>query len=145
MKTLGTMVKVLVMGLMAVAGAQAVAAPSALESRLAAIRGLALRCSVQPTFVKPNGSLAHGQIRSVCPQLEVQGTTAVFHFPAGTLQVVVHDSALSDGGDLNTVILVDERGRQAVLADNVLAFSDPVFAILGQDALRLPRVPGERI
>lgn len=105
-----------------------------------------LGCVEQPYAVNGRtGNKVFGALRSHCAQVEISQDRANVLLNGRTYTVLVKDSELSDGGDLNDLFVqFDAREDQEVqFASNVLAFGDPALSILlvtGHKADELPQV-----
>jgi hypothetical protein len=106
---------------------------------------LSLKCAHQPVSVSRTGNKVLNPIESHCSELQISADRAEFSLEGRHFTILVKDSALADGGDLNDVYLqYDSREDQEVaIASTVLAFGDPVSALLmstGQSPDQLPQV-----
>lgn len=103
-------------------------------------------CVEQPYGIRSqNHSLTYGPLRSRCDEVEVSGDQVVVEYRGRRYTLVVRESELSDGGDLNDLyIQFDSReDQEALIAESVLSFNDPVLSLLlvtGHEAESLPKV-----
>lgn len=97
---------------------------------LSELHDLALKCAIQP-YNYVNGKKVYGRLKSICAEVKVSGEVARFEIGKHTYQVVLEDSALSDGGDLNNISITNEKGGLVAHRSNIAAFGDVLLAITG--------------
>ena len=91
-------------------------------------------CAVQPSAERANGRKTFGMLRSVCPELSVDGATARFSLKGRTFYATVSESRYSDGGDLDDLVIRTGRGQILAQVPTVLSYGDVVLALaLGND------------
>jgi hypothetical protein len=76
-----------------------------------------------------HGQKVLGNLRSICPELEVNGAQARFRIQGHAFQAQVQDSTYSDGGDLSDLTIRGARGEILAKAPTVLAYGDVILAL----------------
>lgn len=99
---------------------------------LAALATKALECTHQPFALKRGGHKKYGPVRSHCGDVQISEGRAEIRLHGRTYAVLVQDNENADGGDLNDLYVeFDAReDASALVQPNLLAFSDPIVALL---------------
>ncbi len=93
----------------------------------------AFACTIQPVQIRSSAPAIFEPIQSICEEtLEISENTAHFHIRGTLLSIVLEDSEGSDNHDLNDVYLNygDREDQSVLIARNVLAYGDPILALL---------------
>jgi hypothetical protein len=96
------------------------------------LEALVARCAVHPYTTMDSGEKTYGPMESVCADLKINGSSAVFVIDGEVFVATLQDSADSDGGDLNDVTVADSHGDVIITQQNVLAYRDIVVALVGR-------------
>jgi len=115
----------------------AFASPSTPTSVWPEASALVQRCASQTICIRQDGSRLASPLKSVCPELVIDGTTARFTLHGKTYVANITESEDSDGGDLNDLTLSDADGNFAENHHNVLGFDDVLLTLLGGNAERV--------
>ena len=110
----------------------------------------ALQCAYQPYAVKRNGNKSYGQVRSHCSEVVIQENRAEFNLEGRHFTLITQENENSDGGDLNDLLIQfdAQKDTEVVVQKNLLAFSDPIVALLlaaGHAPEELPEVLDEAV
>jgi hypothetical protein len=102
------------------------------QALLQSLASRALECTHQPFAIKATGNKTLGRVRSHCEDVRISENTVAIRLPSGNYSVTVRDNVNTDGGDLNDVYVSFEaqKNQEELLQESVLAFSDPVVALL---------------
>lgn len=108
-----------------------------------AMQQLALKCTIRPYAFRPDGQKVIGRLQSVCnDSLEIVdhpnssrdqriGTEVVLRLQGEAFRLLATDSECSDDGDFIDLSVVDFRGQTMGVYKNILAYRDPLEALLG--------------
>lgn len=96
------------------------------------VQELLSSCAVQPFIIDETGERTYGAIRSTCPELELTSDGARLRVNGRTYFAHLLESEDSDGGDLAHLLITDRRGRPVAQLENVLAFGDVLYALVGR-------------
>ncbi len=122
--------------------AQAATDPSEL---MRAFSEVALKCGVQTFRIPPEGNPINFAIVSRCAEMRTSRDRAMFLVDGRRFTVIMKESEFSDGGDIQDVYIQynSDKNQEVLVAQNVLAFGDPVLAVLlltGHSCSELPTV-----
>lgn len=92
---------------------------------------LVSRCASQTICVRQDGSRLASPLRSVCPELVIEGATARFSLHGKAYVAKITQSEDSDGGDLNDLTISGTDGTLTENHHDVLGFDDILITLLG--------------
>lgn len=93
----------------------------------------ALQCAVQPYAFQDDGKKVYSVLRSVCPELKVNGYTATLILNGQPLTAALTESPFADGGDLDDLTIRNQSGQIVAEAKNIPSFGDVILALAGGD------------
>src|SRR4051812_8239988 len=73
------------------------------------VHALVLQCAVQ-TFTYSRGQKIYGSLRSVCDEVQVNGSEARFQLGGNWYTATLQESENADGGDLDDIFVSDRIG-----------------------------------
>ncbi len=128
----------LMMGVGANSGVRAETRPA--RDLLKDLESLALHCVVQPFRIDALGHEVRSALKSLCPELVQTPTGAVAKLDDQNYSVSWVESAASDDGDLDDLMVQDAQGRIVATRKNVAAFGSVFLAMTaGRDEFREQR------
>lgn len=114
------------------AWATGVSIDSRSEDTLEQLDHLARACVVRPYVVNASGRTEYLPLRSICREIEVVNPSKARVVLSGrVVTVVIAESDHADGGDLNDVTVVNDRGRVLARMTAIPAFNDVLLALTG--------------
>jgi hypothetical protein len=91
---------------------------------------LASQCAVVP-YTVVHGTKVLGMARSQCSDLILKANELDFTLFGQSFAAQVQDSADSDGGDLNDLVVTDSQGNVIIQKSEILAYGDVIQALVG--------------
>ncbi len=90
------------------------------------------KCVVRPFVMKPDGTRAYQEPRSLCAEIRpLESGRAIIVLNGQRFIAEVLESDLSDGGDLNHLLIRNTQGSIVARRTNVAAFGNVLIALAG--------------